>query len=146
MKFRLIHNSRSIRLMVFSVFASAAAFASAVDYGADISYTIHHSSVQPSDIFGTSRKLSYEALLQSCRDHGGAQICDMNEEDRLQQNLLQPQSMKVCGDAVSEVLVVSIQCPPITFYLHPFLFIFTSVIYNIFFVLCFKLLHHLFHA
>lgn len=65
------------------------------EYGADVSYTIHHASIKPSEVFGTSRKSSYEALLQSCRDHGGGNICDINEENRLSQNLLQPQSMKV---------------------------------------------------
>ncbi len=138
----LINNSRSIRLMIFSAVAAAAA-ASAVDYGADVSYAIHHLSVQPSDIFGTSRKLSYEALLQSCRDHGGGQICDMNEQDRIQQNLLQPQSMKVRGDALSAVPVVFVQCFPLTdlhtFYLLSFLLL-------LIFALCFNRLHHLFHA
>jgi hypothetical protein len=78
------------------------------DYGADVSYAIHHSSIKPSDVFGTSRKSSYEALLESCRDHGGGRICDINEENRLLQNLLQPQSMKVRGVVCLRSLFLSL--------------------------------------
>jgi hypothetical protein len=78
------------------------------DYGADVSYAIHHSSIKPSDVFGTSRKSSYEALLQTCRDHGGGRICDANEESRLLQNLLQPQSMKVRGVVCPRSLSLSL--------------------------------------
>ena len=67
------------------------------DYGVDCSFPIHSKDLTKcGDRFGNDRIKLYEDYMQGCRDFYGAKKgkrCDMNEDERLEMSLRQPQSM-----------------------------------------------------
>jgi prolyl 4-hydroxylase len=70
------------------------AVAQTADYGVDCSFPIHSTDFKCGDLLG-NRKAVYEEYMQGCRDFNGKRgnRCDSYEKDRLENNVLQPQSM-----------------------------------------------------
>ena len=62
------------------------------EYGVDVSWPMHHQEWTP---LNQERKEAYDEFMEGCREAYGAKghLCDVNEEDRIEMTLRQPQSM-----------------------------------------------------
>jgi len=96
------HVSAAFFVFLFLGSKRAAAAKNAVEYGVDCSFPMHHKVLKCND--GDHRDLLgdkqafYDDFMQGCRDFYGpkkGKTCDLVENERLDQNLLQPQSMVV---------------------------------------------------
>jgi len=96
-----------VTLFVLCIFSKATADDNAPEYGMDISYPIHHSPIESSEIFGNIQKTRYEEFLKTCRHNGGGEMCDLHEEERLRNNRMQPPQMR----NFTEAGFTKIKCP-----------------------------------
>ena len=67
-------------------------------YGTHLaSFPTHHASISPDSPFYPSRQHFYDAFLEGCRSHYAAsqqsELCDENEESRVEMNVRQPAGM-----------------------------------------------------
>jgi hypothetical protein len=84
----------------------------ATDYGVDCSFPIHRSTDWKCNHLG-DRKTFYENYMQGCRGYVGpekSKLCDVNEQDRLQINLLQPTAMVVSATERCDLRILFRSC------------------------------------
>ena len=83
-------------IVLLSVLAAFSFAQESPVYGADVSFPIHHLTLQEGPL-GNRNEL-YKEFMEGCRKHYGrkSKSCDEAEMDRLEMSRRQPQSMVVC--------------------------------------------------
>ena len=113
------HNFRYMRsfslfqfVLFFAIFAAHRT--GAVDYGADVSFPVHHRfDNNVSNPLG-DRKAFYDNFMNGCRKHHGRKgnRCDEGERGRLAMSLRQPQSMVVSFTGFDACLLSALNAEP----------------------------------
>jgi hypothetical protein len=82
-------------ILLLSVLAEFTFAQESPEYGADVSFPIHHLTLHEGPL--GNRNNLYKEFMEGCRKHYGrkSKSCDEGEIDRLEMSLRQPQSMVV---------------------------------------------------